>query len=497
MLCPDKIRTAQWLAGDAGCASRRLANHRHHHVRPCRSLRALGATHSAHPGTAGGDGRLYRIRPTAVRAYGSADLPEGPIPARSYVSRGGADARGRHGSRCIRSSPNIQTSWVKMGHEGVKTCLRSGRQRPRRHADGRNHHPLGRREQRAGNDTGADGKYHSGARPRTAPTRRPSTIPPRRSSTGPRSQPKRQATRSVAPTTDGSQRRAATIHRFSTRCCSMSQRFRMTAPFLIQPEVLDAGRRRAAMECLRAARVTLPTWSELAVPALIPTGIGQVSTRSARMSRMGKTCGVFTGSMTLTARLRVPVPGHVVLPEALTGVKSPIVVLLGNRFPMIGAHKVLAAYACLVPRLVTGQFDPEHERGDLAIDRKLLPRRRRHIAHSRLPRRGRAAGRHEPGALRLAGSNGFLIPPTSSGRPGRKATSRKSTTSAPSSRADEDNVILNQFSEFANYLIHYHCTGRRVRPRILSTCKAPIRNIGWRLSCRRPARPARSPPATI
>src|SRR5258707_9974241 len=24
---------------------------------------------------------------------------------------------------------------------------------------------------------------------------------------------------------------------------------------------------------------------------------------------------------------------------------------------------------------------------------------------------------------------------------------------------DEHNVILNQFSEFANYLIHYHCTG--------------------------------------
>src|SRR6202043_3405442 len=24
---------------------------------------------------------------------------------------------------------------------------------------------------------------------------------------------------------------------------------------------------------------------------------------------------------------------------------------------------------------------------------------------------------------------------------------------------DQNNVILNQFSEFANYLIHYHCTG--------------------------------------
>src|SRR5205085_438742 len=24
---------------------------------------------------------------------------------------------------------------------------------------------------------------------------------------------------------------------------------------------------------------------------------------------------------------------------------------------------------------------------------------------------------------------------------------------------DKDSIILNQFSEFANYLIHYHCTG--------------------------------------
>ena len=41
------------------------------------------------------------------------------------------------------------------------------------------------------------------------------------------------------------------------------------------------------------------------------------------------------------------VPEHVVLPEALTGVAAPIIVALGDRFPMIHAHKVLAAYACL------------------------------------------------------------------------------------------------------------------------------------------------------
>ena len=34
---------------------------------------------------------------------------------------------------------------------------------------------------------------------------------------------------------------------------------------------------------------------------------------------------------------------------------------------------------------------------------------------------------------------------------------------------DPENVILNQFSEFANYLIHYHCTGPGVRPRVRRT----------------------------
>ena len=43
--------------------------------------------------------------------------------------------------------------------------------------------------------------------------------------------------------------------------------------------------------------------------------------------------------------------------SSLTGVDAKIVVLLGNRFPMIRAHKVLAAYACLAPRIANGEFD--------------------------------------------------------------------------------------------------------------------------------------------
>jgi cysteine synthase len=49
---------------------------------------------------------------------------------------------------------------------------------------------------------------------------------------------------------------------------------------------------------------------------------------------------------------------HLVLPPQLTGCAAEIVVLTGRWFPT-GAHKVGATYGCLVPRLVTGQFDPQ------------------------------------------------------------------------------------------------------------------------------------------
>ena len=39
------------------------------------------------------------------------------------------------------------------------------------------------------------------------------------------------------------------------------------------------------------------------------------------------------------------------------GIEAPIVGLIGKWFPT-GAHKVGAAFGCLVPRLVTGHFDP-------------------------------------------------------------------------------------------------------------------------------------------
>ncbi|MBF0298459.1 MAG: pyridoxal-phosphate dependent enzyme [Oligoflexia bacterium] len=52
---------------------------------------------------------------------------------------------------------------------------------------------------------------------------------------------------------------------------------------------------------------------------------------------------------------------YMVLPPKLTGCKANIIGMVGKYFPT-GAHKVGASFSCLVPRLVTGQFDVENEK---------------------------------------------------------------------------------------------------------------------------------------
>jgi cysteine synthase len=49
------------------------------------------------------------------------------------------------------------------------------------------------------------------------------------------------------------------------------------------------------------------------------------------------------------------------LPSEFTGVDARIVVLIGHWFPT-GAHKVGAAYGCLAPRIITGNFDPTYHK---------------------------------------------------------------------------------------------------------------------------------------
>jgi cysteine synthase len=232
----------------------------------------------------------------------------------------------------------------------------------------------------------------------------------------------------------------------------------MTPAFLIRPQVVDAKRRRAAVAALRAARVTLPCWRELADPALIPAAIASSVESVDPDEPNAKNLWRVHWFNDAGRRKRAPVPGHVVLPEAMTGVKSPIVVLIGRRFPMIGAHKVLAAYACLVPRLVTGQFDPQHDRavwpstgnycrGGVAISRILGCR-----GVAVLPA-GMSRERFEWLAQWVADPADIIR------TPGTESNVKEIYDKCAELAGDRKNVILNQFCEFANYLIHYHCTG--------------------------------------
>ena len=49
------------------------------------------------------------------------------------------------------------------------------------------------------------------------------------------------------------------------------------------------------------------------------------------------------------------------LPQEITGVDARIVAIVGKWFPT-GAHKVGAAYGCLAPRIITGDFDPTYHK---------------------------------------------------------------------------------------------------------------------------------------
>ncbi len=157
-------------------------------------------------------------------------------------------------------------------------------------------------------------------------------------------------------------------------------------------------------------------------------------------------------------RDHVSLPEHLELPGALTGVRARIVVALANRFPLIRSHKVLAAYACLAPRIVTGEFDP-------ASHRALWPSTgnycRGGIAISRiLGCRGVAILPEGMSAERFTWLERWISNPADIVRtPGSESNVKEIFDTCAELARDPRNAVLNQFSEFANYLAHYHCTG--------------------------------------
>jgi cysteine synthase len=157
----------------------------------------------------------------------------------------------------------------------------------------------------------------------------------------------------------------------------------------------------------------------------------------------------------------VDLPAHLVLPSELTGVPARIVVLLGDRFPMIRSHKVLAAYGCLVPRLVTGQFDPTTQRAVWPSTGNYC---RGGVAISRILRcRGVAVLPEGMSRERFDWLADWVADPADVIRtPGTESNVKEIYDRCAELDREPDTVILNQFSEFGNHIAHYVITGRAV-----------------------------------
>ncbi|HEU5010314.1 MAG TPA: pyridoxal-phosphate dependent enzyme [Gaiellaceae bacterium] len=222
---------------------------------------------------------------------------------------------------------------------------------------------------------------------------------------------------------------------------------------LIDEQVLD----RTA-ELLRESRVALPTFAQLAIPSLIPNGIRQrlsdVGPDDAHPLNLFRVHWFNDAARTGLA----DVPEHLVLPRELTGVDARIVVALGDRFPLIGAHKVLAAYGCLVPRLVTGRFDPTRDRAVWPSTGNYC---RGGVAISRLLGcRGVAVLPEGMSRERFAWLERWVTDPGDIVRtPGTESNVKEIYDACKALSAEPANVILNQFSEFGNHVVHYLVTG--------------------------------------
>ncbi|USN98360.1 MAG: pyridoxal-phosphate dependent enzyme [Phycisphaeraceae bacterium] len=117
-----------------------------------------------------------------------------------------------------------------------------------------------------------------------------------------------------------------------------------------------------AVTCCRERGILLPTFAQMRDPSLIPRSIRD------RLANVGLWDVDPLNLFRITWKNEPVASGGlyndgnwIEFPTSLTGVDARIVGLVGKWFPT-GAHKVGAGYACLVPRLVSGEFDPTSQK---------------------------------------------------------------------------------------------------------------------------------------
>jgi cysteine synthase len=226
----------------------------------------------------------------------------------------------------------------------------------------------------------------------------------------------------------------------------------------LEREVVDTKVRENSVRRFREAKILLPTFAQLAEPRDIPekilmklSAVGPHKPNSLNLFRVhwhNNTKGEL-----------VKIPKFIDLPKSLTGVDARIIVLLGDRFPMITAHKVLAAYGCLAPRVITGQFDPTQHRAVWPSTGNYC---RGGVAISRIMGcRGVAVLPEGMSQERFRWLEEWVEQPEDIIKtPGSESNVKEVYDKCAQLDQDPHNIIFNQFSEFGNYLAHYLCTGK-------------------------------------
>ncbi len=215
-------------------------------------------------------------------------------------------------------------------------------------------------------------------------------------------------------------------------------------------------RRARAIQRARERNIIIPTYAQMKDPAKVPVRIKE-ALRDVGLWDVDP-CNLFRITWHNEPKDKgggFGAVNYLELPSSLTGTRARIIVLVGKWFPT-GAHKVGAAFSCLVPRLVTGQFDPTTQKAvwpstgnycrggayDLALLAcdfiAILPEG---MSKERFEWLSKVAGE----TIKTPGSESNV-----------KEIFDKCWELR---KSGQDLMIFNQFDEFGNYLWHYEITG--------------------------------------
>ena len=206
--------------------------------------------------------------------------------------------------------------------------------------------------------------------------------------------------------------------------------------------------------------IIIPTYAQMKEPSLVPDKIKN------ELSKIGLWDVAPRNLFRITWKNQPKESGggfggvnYIEFPSSLTGVPARIIALIGKWFPT-GAHKVGAAFSCLVPRLVTGQFDPTTQKAVW-------------------PSTGNyCRGGAYDSALLGCDSIAILPEGMSQERFDWLAQIAGETIKTPGSESNvkeifdkcwelresgQDLMIFNQFDEFGNYLWHFDITGHAMQ----------------------------------